>query len=70
MERILASAEAEEVMGLLSIKDKEEIERDKIRFGEYYIGKNQNKYYRINPINIVTKDGKPELINPISITEI
>ena len=70
MERILASKEAEEVIGLLSENEKIEIERDKVRFGEYYIGKSGNKYHRLNPINIIINNGKPELINPTAITEI
>jgi len=70
MERILASKEAEEVIELLSENEKIEIERDKIRFGEYYIGMNGDKYYRLNPINIIINNGKPELINPTAITEI
>ena len=70
MEKILSNQEAEAALELLSENDRVEIERDIIRFGEYYIGTDESKPYRLNPLNIITVDGNPKLILPDPLTEI
>lgn len=70
MEKILSKTEAEDVLDLLTEKEKVEIERDKIRFGEYYIGTVNNKFFRLNPLNVISLDGTPTLIKPKPLTEI
>ncbi len=70
METILSQTEAENILEQLPEGEKAEIERDKIRFGEYFIGKINNTFYRINPINVIIKNGVPSLIKPISATMI
>ena len=70
MGTILTESEAEGIFGQLPSSDKAEIERDKIRYGEYFILSSDNQYHRINPINVVVRNGIPELINNISSTVI
>jgi len=70
MEKILSNLEAEAALELLTENDRIEIERDIIRFGEYYIGTNENRPYRLNPLNIITVEGKPKLVHPDPLTEI
>lgn len=70
MGTILTESQAEDIFGQLPLSDKEEIERDKIRYGEYFIVSSGNQYHRINPINVVVKNGVPELINNSSSTVI
>lgn len=65
---ILSDVEAAEKVGQLSQNEKEEIERDKIRFGEYFISSHNNCFYRVNPCNVIYRNGIPELIENTSIT--
>lgn len=62
MGTILSQREAEDILFLLSKNDRIEIERDKIRFGEYFIQSIDDRYRRLNPINVIVKDGVPELM--------
>ena len=70
MGTILTESEAESIFDELPSSDRAEIERDKIRYGEYFILSADNEYHRINPINVVIKNGIPELINNSSSTVI
>ena len=70
MEKILSNGEAEAALKLLTENEREEIKRDIIRFGEYFIGTHNDTPQRLNPLNIITIDGKPQLIKPDSLTEI
>ena len=70
MEKILSNGEAEAALKLLTENEREEIKRDIIRFGEYFIGTHNDKPHRLNPLNIITIDGQPQLIKPDSLTEI
>jgi len=70
METILTDSEAESIFDNLAEKTREELKRDRIRFGEFFVGTNNGKYYRVNPINVIVKDGKPKLLNPDPETEI
>lgn len=58
MEKILSETEAANILGNLTEVDQAEIKRDKVRFGEYYIGADNNHYYRVNPLNVVHIDGR------------
>jgi len=66
MEQILSEAEAQNIIGKLSEIEIEEIKRDKVRFGEYFVGITNNRYYRVNPINVIYVDGKFQSITPFS----
>lgn len=66
MEKILSEAEAQSVIGSLSEVEIEEIKRDKVRFGEFFVGLENNRYYRVNPINVIYVDGKFKSITPFS----
>ncbi len=68
METILTPKEAENILGLLPDKDIIRIKSDKIRFGEYFIGHEHNNYFRVNPINVIMREGRPVNINPDDIT--
>lgn len=68
MEKILTNKEAENNFYKLTDRDKHIANSDKIRFGEYYIGLDQNSYYRINPLNVIISEGGPVNINPDDIT--
>ncbi|WP_207426321.1 hypothetical protein [Pedobacter sp. SYSU D00535] len=70
METILTAQEAEHIFEKLTEKAKAQIKNDIIRFGEYFIGRKDDSYFRINPINVVISDGKPKVVTPDSITEI
>ncbi|WP_256012560.1 hypothetical protein [Desertivirga xinjiangensis] len=66
MEKILSETEAAGILGNLTENDQAEIKRDKVRFGEYYIGSNNNRYYRVNPINVINIDGRFTSVVPHS----
>ena len=66
MEKILSEAEAQNVIANLSDIEIAEIKRDKVRFGEFYVGIENNRYYRVNPINVIYVDGKFKSITPYS----
>lgn len=68
MKMILSEPEAEIAVTKLSDSEKAEIERDKIRFGEYFIQASDNHFTRVNPIDVVIKNGTPELIDNSSVT--
>jgi len=66
MEQILSEAEAQSVIEQLSDIEIAEIKRDKVRFGEFYVGMDNDRYYRVNPINVIYIDGKFKSITPFS----
>jgi len=68
METILSAEEAEHILIYLSEEQKKQIESDKVRFGEYFIAQNEVNFYRINPINVITRNGINQYINPASMT--
>lgn len=68
MKTILNPKEAENILNMLPDKEKMRINNDKIRCGEYFIGHDHNTYYRVDPINVVFKEGKPVTIDPTDIT--
>ena len=70
MEAILTAKEAEQILHHLTDKTKEEIKRDKIRFGEFFVGKKDDAYFRVDPINVIVINGKARVVLPDSITEI
>lgn len=66
MERILNEAEAQSILDRLSEREQAEIKRDKVRFGEYFVGLNDNNYYRLNPLNVILEDGILKFVIPFS----
>jgi hypothetical protein len=57
MEKILSEIDSQHLVGNLTEMDRAEIKRDKVRFGEYFIGEEDHRCFRVNPINVVSIDG-------------
>lgn len=68
MKTILNPTEAENVLNQLPDNEKLKIATDKIRFGEYFIGFDHDTYFRVDPINVVMKKGRPVSVNPDDLT--
>ncbi|WP_423148438.1 hypothetical protein [Rubrolithibacter danxiaensis] len=68
METILSETEAENALTHLSEKEQNEVKRDKIRFGEFYIKNVDDTYSRVNPLDVVVQDGIPVMIQHTSLT--
>lgn len=68
MGMILSKVEAENVLHQLPEKEIIRINNDKIRCGEYFIGHDQDNYFRVDPINVIIKEGSPVNIYPNAIT--
>jgi hypothetical protein len=68
MGTILTESESKDIIDQLSTSERKAIERDKIRFGEYFIVLVDDKYFRINPMNVIVKNGVPELLKDVSLT--
>ncbi|PWG79753.1 hypothetical protein [Pararcticibacter amylolyticus] len=64
MERILTISEAEQAINKLTDQDKHRVMNDQVCFGEYFIGNENNVYFRINPINVIMSNGRPVSVNP------
>lgn len=62
MEKILSESDSQHLLTKLSDGDKQEIERDKVRFGEYFIAEDNQRCFRVNPINVVSEGGNFRLI--------
>jgi hypothetical protein len=57
METILSETDSRHLVTKLTAVDREEIKRDKVRFGEYFIAEEDHRCFRVNPINVVDIDG-------------
>jgi hypothetical protein len=57
MEKILSETDSKHLVTKLTAVDREEIKRDKVRFGEYFIGEDDHRCFRVNPINVIDVDG-------------
>ena len=57
MEKILSETDSKHLVKNLTDVDKEEIKRDKVRFGEYFIAQEDHHCFRVNPINVIDVDG-------------
>ena len=66
MEKILSETEAQHIINNLTEVEQAEIKRDKVRFGEFFIGSENNSYYRVNPLNVVLIDGGFKSVIPHS----
>lgn len=58
MEKILSEIDSKHLVTRLTDIDKEEIKRDKVRFGEYFIAEEDQSIFRVNPINVIDIDGR------------
>lgn len=58
MEKILSEIDSKHLVTRLTDIDKEEIKRDKVRFGEYFIAEENQSIFRVNPINVIDIDGR------------
>jgi|GEM_PF-864606 len=63
MEKILSEADSQHLLTQLTDVDKEEIKRDKVRFGEYFIAEKDHHYFRVNPLNVIDIDGILKIVN-------
>ena len=64
MKTILSPGEAENSLDKLSENDRHKIDSDKIRYGEYFIGEENQSYFRIDPLYVVMAKGRPVSIKP------
>lgn len=58
METILSEVDSKHLVTRLTDIDKEEIKRDKVRFGEYFIAEENQSIFRVNPINVINIEGR------------
>lgn len=58
MEKIFSDKEADGMYHRLTEQDKNRLNNDKIRFGEYFIGVENDEYHRVDPLNVVYNDGR------------
>ena len=68
MEKILSEFESQHLVTKLTDTDRKEIKRDKVRFGEYFIGEEDHRCFRVNPINVVHVDGSLRRVNLSAVT--
>lgn len=68
MERILSETDSQHLVTKLTDNDREEIKRDKVRFGEYFIAEEDHKYFRVNPINVIDVEGSLTRANLSAVT--
>ena len=66
MEKILSETEALHIINTLTELEQAEIKRDKVRFGEFFIGADNDNYYGVNPLNVVHIDGIFKKVTPLS----
>lgn len=57
MEKILSETDSQHLVMKLTDVDREEIKRDKVRFGEYFIAEEDHRCFRVNPINVINEEG-------------
>ncbi|MGV3508311.1 MAG: hypothetical protein ACO1N7_03400 [Sphingobacteriaceae bacterium] len=63
MEKILSETDSQHLVNNLTDVDREEIKRDKVRFGEYFIAEEDHRCFRVNPINVVNVNGDLQVAN-------
>ena len=68
MEKILSEMESQHLVKMLTDTDRAEIKRDKVRFGEYFIGEDDHCCFRVNPINVIDVDGRLRRVKLSAIT--
>lgn len=57
MGKILSETDSQHLIKRLTEVDREEIKRDKVRFGEYFIAEENQSIFRVNPLNVIDVDG-------------
>ena len=68
MEKILSETDSQHLVNNLTDVDREEIKRDKVRFGEYFIAEEDHRCFRVNPINVINVEGCFERVNVNAVT--
>jgi hypothetical protein len=68
MEKILSETDSKHLLKKLTDVDREEIKRDKVRFGEYFIAEEDHKCFRVNPINVVDDNGSLKRVKHSAVT--
>ncbi len=68
MEKILSESDSQHLIKNLTDWDRAEIKRDKVRFGEYFIGEEDHRCFRVNPINVVDVDGNLKNVKLSAVT--
>lgn len=68
MEKILSETDSQHLVKMLTDVDRAEIKRDKVRFGEYFIGEEDHRCFRVNPINVIDVEGSLKRANLNAIT--
>ncbi|MBC7915331.1 MAG: hypothetical protein H7Y07_14545 [Pyrinomonadaceae bacterium] len=63
METILSETDSQHLVTKLTAVDREEIKRDKVRFGEYFIAEEDHRCFRVNPINVIDIEGRLKRVN-------
>ncbi|MBC8051682.1 MAG: hypothetical protein H7Y13_01315 [Sphingobacteriaceae bacterium] len=68
MEIILSETDSQHLLKKLTDTDREEIKRDKVRFGEYFIAEDDHRCFRVNPINVIDVDGSLKRVKLTAVT--
>ncbi|MFD2162603.1 hypothetical protein ACFSJU_09390 [Paradesertivirga mongoliensis] len=68
MEKILSETDSRHLVTKLTDTDREEIKRDKVRFGEYFIGEEDHRCFRVNPINVIDVEGSLKRVKLNAVT--
>jgi hypothetical protein len=68
METILSEIDSKHLVTKLTDNDREEIKRDKVRFGEYFIAEEDHRCFRVNPINVIDIEGSLKRVKLSAIT--
>jgi hypothetical protein len=68
MEKILSETDSKHLVIKLTDVDREEIKRDKVRFGEYFIAEEDHRCFRVNPLNVVDVDGNLKRVKLSAVT--
>ena len=68
METILSEIDSKHLVTKLTDNDREEIKRDKVRFGEYFIAEEDHRCFRVNPINVIDIEGSLKRVKLSALT--
>lgn len=68
MEKILSETDSQHLVKNLTEVDRAEIKRDKVRFGEYFIGEEDHRCFRVNPINVIDVNGSLKSVKLSAMT--
>lgn len=65
---ILSETDSQHLLKKLTDVDKAEIKRDKVRFGEYFIGEEDHRCFRVNPLNVIDINGSLRNVKLSAVT--